>query len=114
MDIKMRFFLIIATIVCFIFLIKNVKKGKLRSDYAIGWILASLCMIVIGIFPQIVYFISNLLGIISPANAVFMFIIFLLILLVFILFTKVSMLEEKQKNTIQQLALLIKKMDEEE
>lgn len=113
MDVKMRVFLIIATVFCFYFLIKSVRRGKLRTDYALGWILASLCLIIIGCFPVIVYFVSSILGIISPANAVFMFIIFLLILLVYILFNKVSMLEEKQKDIIQELALLEYKMKEE-
>lgn len=114
MDVKFRAFLIIATIFVFFILIKNVKKGKLRTDYALGWILAAICLVVIGVFPQLIFWISSELGIMSPANAIFMIIIFLLIVLVFVLFSKVSMLEEKQKNLVQELALLNKKLDEED
>lgn len=113
MDIKIRVFLIIATIISFYILIKSVKKSKLRTDYAFGWILASLSLIVLGVFPQIFYWISSLLGVQSPANIVFTFIIFILIVLVFVLFSKVSALEEKQKNLIQELAFLKKDQDEE-
>ena len=45
---------------------------------------------------------------------VFAAIIFMLIILVYILFNKVSMLEEKQKNLIQYVAILEKKLKDED
>lgn len=112
MNIKMQIFLIIATIVCFLFLIKTVKKGKMRTDYAVGWIVASIVLIIVSAIPQLAFIVSTFIGIESPANAVFMFIIGILIILVFMLFNKVSLLEEKQKNLIQEVAMLMKKNDE--
>ena len=109
MSLTLQIVLIVATILSFVVLAKNVKKGKLRTDYALGWILCSLALIVIAIFPQIAYFFANLIGVISTANMVFATIIFMLIILVYILFNKVSMLEEKQKNLIQELAILKKR-----
>lgn len=111
MSLTLQIILIVATILSFIVLVKNVKKGKLRTDYALGWILCSLAIIIIAIFPQIAYFFANLIGVISTANMVFAAIIFMLIILVYILFNKVSMLEEKQKNLIQELAILKKEND---
>lgn len=111
MSLTLQIVLIVATILSFVVLVKNVKKGKLRTDYALGWILCSLALIIIAIFPQIAYFFANLIGVISTANMVFAAIIFMLIILVYILFNKVSMLEEKQKNLIQELAILKKEND---
>lgn len=111
MSLTLQIILIVATILSFIVLVKNVKKGKLRTDYALGWILCSLALIIIAIFPQIAYFFANLIGVISTANMVFAAIISMLIILVYILFNKVSMLEEKQKNLIQELAILKKEND---
>ena len=111
MSLTLQIILIVATILSFIVLVKNVKKGKLRTDYALGWILCSLALIIIAIFPQIAYFFANLIGVISTANMVFAAIIFMLIILVYILFNKVSMLEEKQKNLIQEIAILKKEND---
>ena len=93
---------------------KNVKKGKLRTDYALAWILCSITLIILSIFPQIAFFIARLIGVISTANMVFAAIIFMLIILVYILFNKVSMLEEKQKNLIQYVAILEKKLKDED
>lgn len=109
MSIQLQIALIMLTIILFIYIIKNVKKGKMRSDYALGWILSSFALIFISLFPQIAYLASSLLGVISTANMVFAFIIFLLIILVYNLFSKVSLLEEKQKNLVQEIAILKKK-----
>ncbi|MFQ6792515.1 MAG: DUF2304 domain-containing protein [Thomasclavelia sp.] len=111
MSLTLQIALIAMSVLVFILLIRNVKKGKLRSDYALGWIICSIALIIVSIFPQIAYFGAKLLGVISTANIVFAFMIFMLIILVYILFTKVSMLEEKQKNLIQEIAILKKKND---
>ena len=111
MSLTLQLLLIIVTVVFFIILVKNVKKGKLRTDYALAWI---LCSIILSIFPQIAFFIARLIGVISTANMVFAAIIFMLIILVYILFNKVSMLEEKQKNLIQYVAILEKKLKDED
>ncbi|WP_297668656.1 DUF2304 domain-containing protein [Thomasclavelia sp.] len=108
MSLTLQITLILMSILLFLILIRNVKKGKLRSDYAIGWIICSILLIVVSIFPQIAYFGAKILGVISTANIVFAFMILMLIILVYVLFSKVSMLEEKQKNLIQELAILKK------
>ena len=108
MSLTLQITLIIMSILVFILLIRNVKKGKLRSDYALGWIICSIALIIVSIFPQIAYFGARLLGVISTANIVFAFMIFMLIILVYVLFNKVSTLEEKQKNLIQEIAILKK------
>lgn len=108
MSLTLQITLILMSILLFLILIRNVKKGKLRSDYAIGWIICSILLIIVSIFPQIAYFGAKILGVISTANIVFAFMILMLIILVYVLFSKVSMLEEKQKNLIQELAILKK------
>ena len=96
MSLTLQILLIIFTVLFFIVLVKNVKKGKLRTDYALAWILCSIALIILSVFPQIAFFAA---------------IIFMLIILVYVLFNKVSMLEEKQKNLIQEVAILKKKND---
>ena len=98
MSLTLQILLIIFTVLFFIILVKNVKKGKLRTDYALAWILCSIALIILSVFPQIAFFAARLIGVISTANIVFAAIIFMLIILVYVLFNKVSMLEEKQKN----------------
>lgn len=111
MSLTLQILLIIFAVLFFIILVKNVKKGKLRTDYALAWILWSIALIILSVFPQIAFFAARIIGVISTANMVFAAIIFMLIILVYVLFNKVSMLEEKQKNLIQEIAILKKKND---
>lgn len=109
MSIQLQIVLIVLTVLLFLYLIREVRKGRLRTDYAVGWIFSSIALVIVAVFPQIPVFGAKLLGVISTANIVFAFIIMLLIILVYLLFAKVSILEEKQKNLIQEIGLLKEK-----
>ena len=81
MSLTLQILLIIFTVLFFIVLVKNVKKGKLRTDYALAWILCSIALIILSVFPQIAFFAARIIGVISTANMVFAAIIFMLIIL---------------------------------
>ena len=70
MTLTLQLILIILSIFLFIILIRSVKKGKLRSDYALVWLLCSIALIIVAIFPQIAYFAADFIGVISTANMV--------------------------------------------
>jgi len=109
MSVQIRVLLIVLTVFFLIHIIRAVKKGKLRTDYAVIWLLSTASLVVLSIFPQIANFFSDMLGFMAPINMVFSIMIFLLIVLVYTLFVKVSNLEEKQKNLTQEIALLKEK-----
>ena len=62
-------------------------------------------MIVLAVFPSILIRLSRALGIGSPANLVFLTIIFLLLLKSFNLTVEISALEVKLKELTQRIAL---------
>ena len=74
-------------------------------DSAALWVLWSLGVVFIAFFPEIITWISHILGIAAPINSVFLIMIFLLYALVFFAYIKVSLLEEKLKNLIQKLGM---------
>lgn len=105
MDIKTRVVLIIGSILFFIFLLRTVKKSKLNIDIATIWIIFSLAMILIAIFPEVVYFFTNLIGIESPTNAIYLVIIFIMLIMIFCLFMKISNLEIKINRLTETIAI---------
>lgn len=109
MSITLRLGLIILSTLFFINIIKNVRKNKLRSEYASGWIILSLGLVILSFFPQIAYLVGHFFNVMSIANIVFAAVLFMLIVLSYVLFTKVSLLEEKQKDLIQEIAILKEK-----
>lgn len=117
MPLRLQILLIAITLIYFFFLTKNIKKQKLRTEYAVVWVLFSIALIIMSLFPQLPGIIAKALGISTVINAIFLLIIFFLCCLVYFLYTKVSMLEEKQKNLIHELALFeddIKKRNADE
>ena len=72
---------------------------------AIFWVVFALILCVLGLFPQITYWMTGIIGIMSPANLIFLVIIFLLIEKVFTLSIIVSQLEEKITVLSAEMAL---------
>ena len=60
----------------------------------------------VSIFPGIITWAADLMGFISPANMVFLLVIFLLVLKLFSVTIKLSLLENKIKTLVQHIALM--------
>ncbi len=105
MTLQLQILLLIASLIFFIFMLRIIKKAKLQTDMATAWIIWGLGVILIALVPETVYEISGLLGIQSPMNTLFLFMIFFLYCLVFYLYIKISIMDEKIKNLIQHVSL---------
>ncbi len=97
--------LIAAAIFTFFFIISNIRKSKLRISDALYWFGFSTLLILLAVFPQIAFFFGELFGIISTVNLVFLVIIALLILRVFTLTLRLSVLDQKLEELAQEMAL---------
>ena len=83
----------------------KIRKLKVKMEDAIFWVVFALILCVLGLFPQITYWMTGIIGIMSPANLIFLVIIFLLIEKVFTLSIIVSQLEEKVTVLSAEVAL---------
>lgn len=81
---------------------------------SIYWLLFATGIALIAIFPQIIYYVGSLFGIISPANLVFLIIIALLLFKVFTLSMQVSLMVEQIRVLTAELALRTVKENKEE
>lgn len=94
------------------FVFQMLRKGILDYKYTVMWIFSGVFLLAASIFPKVVSFLTELLGISEPANFLFFFgIIFLLVMLL-----QMTIIVSKYKDRIykltQQLALLQKKVDD--
>ena len=112
MSLKLQIFMIIVSLTVFLLILWNIKKSKLSTDMATVWILWGIGLIVLSIFPQIIGFIGNIIGIVTPMNTLYLVTIFLLYILVFFLYIKLSLLEERTKNLAHAIALMKKEYEE--
>lgn len=105
MSIALRLLLLIASIFTFLYIVRKLRKSQLQVMDTVFWIVLATILIVLSIFPQIAYWIANILEIQSPVNFIFLLIIFMLMIRNFLLTIKVSQLEDKLKTLVEELAI---------
>ena len=102
--------MLIAVAVYFALVFHLLKKKALNLKYTLLWLLSGIIMLVLAIFPQILDFFANLVGIYEPTNALFAVVFFCVIIILMSLTAIVSKLNEKSKRLIQSIALLEKRV----
>ena len=103
MSIYFRVLLLVVSVGAIIFVLRKIRKSQVQIDDAVFWIIFMLCLVLGSIFPDIVIRVSDLIGVESPANFVFLCIIFLLLIKVFTLALQIS----KMKYQIQKLTQIV-------
>lgn len=105
MSLQFRVLLIIIAVLTAVSILRKIRREKVLIQYSIFWILGSLLLIILAVFPGILINLAGILGIGSPANLVFLIIIFLLMLKSFNQTVELSALETRQKELAQRIAL---------
>ncbi|MCD7746010.1 MAG: DUF2304 domain-containing protein [Lachnospiraceae bacterium] len=100
-----RALLVAASVITVIWILRQIRKFRVKMEAAIYWIFLACILLFLAIAPEFSVKISNLLGIISPANLIFLVMIFLLTEKVFTMSIVVSQLEEKVSVLSAELAL---------
>lgn len=101
----LRIALIIGAICVMVFMINRIRQAKLKIEYIIFWIVFSMVLVIMGMFPQLFYMISALAGFQSSVNMVFLVIIFVLIIKLFYSTIQISQLENKIDSLAQEMAI---------
>ena len=98
---KLQIVFILASILTFVFVITKIRKQGMNIDKSIVWILWSILLLIISVFPKLADFISSSLGFMTTSNFIFTLFIFFL----FDQVSQISKLQEKQKELIQKLSI---------
>lgn len=105
MTITLRIVLIIASICTTFYMLRKIRQSKAQIEDSIFWFAFSLFLIILSIFPQIADFAAKLLGIQSTVNFLFLFMIFVLLVKLFYMTLKISLLENKLRELVQKVAI---------
>lgn len=104
--------LLVGSLFVLFVVIRNVIKNKMNIHFAIVWIIWGIGMVIISLFPNIVYHVSHLMGVQIPVNAVFLIMVFLLYCLTFYIYFILSKYNECLINLNYEVASLKKKIEE--
>ena len=82
-----------------------VRRKKIREKYAALWLIVGAATVVLGIFPQLLAFTADLLGVSVPSNLLFALgILFVLGVLLHLSF-EISALEDETRKLAEEVAI---------
>lgn len=100
---------------CFLgYVMWQIKKGKLREEYAFIWILSTFVLIVLSVWRNALEILAHTFGVIAPPNLLFTGALFAVLIYLLHLSLTVSKLQYENKTLAQELALLKQKIDKKE
>lgn len=97
--------MIIIAVVFVILVFRAVNRRQLQLKYSLIWLLLSLGMIVVAFFPQIMDWLSSLLGIQTTSNFVYLIGIVLLIVFMFFLTIMLSKQSDRIRLLVQTVSI---------
>ncbi|MCD7819571.1 MAG: DUF2304 domain-containing protein [Lachnospiraceae bacterium] len=105
MSVTMRVLLLVFAVLTGGWILYKIRKLEVKMQDSIFWVVFAGILLIMGIFPQLCYWLADLLGVMSPANLIFLVVIFLLMEKIFTLSIIVSQLEEKITVLSAEIAL---------
>ena len=105
MHVFFRVLLIVVSLFFLWYVLRKIRKSQLQIEHSIFWVMLSLIFIIFSIFPETVYFFTNICGMVAPVNFLFLTMIFILLIKIFTMSIRMGQMEEKIKNLAQQVAI---------
>lgn len=112
MNTKLQVALLFALAFYFYILFHLLKKKRLNLKYTLLWIFSGFLMLLITLFPDILFAVASLVGISVPSNALFAMVLFFMLIILMTLTSIVSKLNEQVKRLTQSIAFLEKQLRE--
>lgn len=109
----LRIEMILIAIAMIAIVIFSVNRKKMRIQYSLVWILFLAVLLIIAIFPDIVFFLCDILDIQTPSNLIYLVGILSLFLIVFSQTIIISKQSERIQFLIQSISLEKHKTDSE-
>lgn len=114
MGLTTQLFAIITILLFNAYIIHILRKELIEYQYAIGWMLAGLVMLVIAINPRILIWISATLGIGVPLNLIYFAVIMIGLLFTIQMIISITRMRKSIYELTQELSILKKKIQDED
>ncbi|WP_085830199.1 DUF2304 domain-containing protein [Collinsella vaginalis] len=101
----LRILLIVSALMVTAFVARRIRKGQFSVGDSLFWLILSFSILLSAIFPGVPIALSQMLGITSPSNFVFLVVIALLLIREFTLQMSLSQLRSKLTTLVQEMAL---------
>ena len=109
---ELRVVLLVASLFTLTTFMHKIRKNHLQIEYAVFWMLLSIGLFTISVFPSIAAIMSNLIGIQSPVNFVYLSAIAILLYRLFAMTIKQAKLDRQITELAQHMALFEKELND--
>ena len=106
MTLKLRILLIVIVVISCVYAVRQIRRRRLSLAYSLLWLVMALLMLLAAIFPQLIYDLSDAIGLGLPINMVLLAFSFFSLVMLFYLTMIVSQLNDRNRRLTQQMALL--------
>lgn len=113
MSMVLRSVLLVAAMFSCGWIIHRIRKAQVRLEDTLFWIMAAVILAILGLFPEVSYWMARMLGIQSPANFIFFIMICLLFEKVLTMSILHSQIEEKYISIAAEMALRCKDLEKQ-
>ena len=100
-----RIILVGSALIAFFYIVFEIRKSNLTIRDSIFWVIFSILLVLMAIFPSFFMKISATVGIYSPANFIYLVIIGIMIIKIYRMSVTISSLNTKIKELTQSLAI---------
>jgi hypothetical protein len=111
LDTRVQIFAIVGSALLFVFVLELLRRRRLSEPYAILWLLASVVLLVLSVWDDLLDSLADLVGIATPANALFVVGFGFVLVLLLSFSTVVSRLTRENKLLAQEVARLSRERD---
>lgn len=105
MALSLRIILLLGAIWLLFYVLSSVRRSRMRTVDSFFWIAVAVLFVVLGIFPGLVIGLSKCIGVESPANLLFLLVVFLLIVHIFAMDRKIAKLQHQLQEMVQRTAI---------
>lgn len=107
-----RVLLIVGVLAFILIIIILMRRGHLGLKYSLIWFITGIVLLLCSLFPNILKYVTHLIGIKSEVNAVFFIGVLFLLLIILFLTTVVSGMNDSIRSLTQDIGMLEKRIRE--
>lgn len=114
LDTRVQIVAIIGSALLFLFVLELLRRRRLGEPYAILWLIASVVLLVLSVWDDLLDGLADLVGIAVPANALFVVAFGFVLVLLLSFSVVISRLSRENKLLAQEIARLSRESAEQE
>lgn len=105
MNIRIQIIIAILIVIALSVIVNMIRNKELELRYALSWLIVGIGVLILDIFPQLIEWISHIMGIASPINMLFFVGFCFSLCIIFVLTVAMSRMSIRIKELSQELAL---------